>query len=96
MRKLTAACDAEQPPGSKDECFGSVEPIPLLMNGDEYEGSWKTCPWAFGVSLVSQTGATPPCCIICLLLCANLPEVQTDTDCGAQQKPQEPHIHFKP
>lgn len=30
------------------------------------------------------------------LLGANLPEVQTDKDCGAQQKPQEANIHFKP
>lgn len=33
--KLTAACDAEQPPGLKDECFGSVEQFPcswMVMN----------------------------------------------------------------
>lgn len=35
------------------KCLGSMVQISVFTNDDEYEGSWKTYPGGFGVSLVS-------------------------------------------
>lgn len=71
--------------------------ISVFTNDDEYEGSWKTYPGGFGVSLVSlDMSDSTLLSFFLVLFSARHPEKQTDNDRRAQQKLHEPHNHIKP